>query len=84
MVQHMTICQCSLSYQQTGNKTKHMIISLGVEKHLRQNATSLCDKGLGESRSTRNIPKQNKDNIQHANSQHQNNQSETTEIRNNI
>ena len=54
-------------------------------KSLQQN-TSLYNKGHGESRYTRNIPKHNKDNIQQANSQHQTKWRETqrdpTEIRN--
>ena len=32
-------------------------------KNLQQNPTSLYDKGLGENRNTRIIPKHNKDNI---------------------
>ena len=50
-----------------------------------ENSTPLHDKGLGEIRNTRNIPKCNKGKIQQANSQHQTKwrkiQSNPTEIR---
>ena len=53
-----------------------------------KNTTSLHDKGLGESRDTRNIPKHNKGNIQQANRQHQtkwrDTHSDPTEITNKI
>ena len=42
-----------------------------MQKILRQNATSFYDKGLGEIRDIRNLPKHNKNNIQEANSQYQ-------------
>ena len=41
-----------------------MIISLDAKKAFNKITTSLHDKGLGESRDTRNIPKHNKFNIQ--------------------
>ena len=39
-----------------------------LKKNMQQNPTPLRDKGLGEIRDTRNIPKHNKSNIQQAHS----------------
>ena len=47
-----------------------IILLVANKKDLRQNLTPLHDKGIGEMRDKRNIPKHNKGNIQQTNSQH--------------
>lgn len=70
VVQYMKIHQWNSPHKQTERKKPHDHF-IRFWKSLWQSPRPLYDKNLGKGRDTRPIPKHNKGNVQHANSQHQ-------------